>query len=176
MAEVGVASSMAAGALTACMGGTVAQVLQATEMAMEHFLGLTCDPVDGLVQVPCIERNSFGAVKAVTGETPLFFLFLFFCPFFVTLLPVSVCKISRLIQLHAYPPSFPWSFGSAAQLALSGQGTAVVDLDTVIKAMRDTARDMHHHYKETSLGGLAVSLSSHLSSRYSFHTFAVRGR
>ncbi|KPV75563.1 uncharacterized protein RHOBADRAFT_53529 [Rhodotorula graminis WP1] len=66
-AEVGVASSMAAGALVACMGGTPAQVCQAAEIAMEHSLGLTCDPVDGLVQVPCIERNSLGAVKAVTA-------------------------------------------------------------------------------------------------------------
>lgn len=67
MSEVGVATSMAAGALAACMGGHPGQVLQAAEIAMEHFLGLTCDPVHGLVQVPCIERNSFGAVKAVTG-------------------------------------------------------------------------------------------------------------
>ncbi|TNY18658.1 L-serine ammonia-lyase [Rhodotorula diobovata] len=66
-AEVGVASSMAAGALVACMGGTPKQVCQAAEIAMEHSLGLTCDPIDGLVQVPCIERNSLGAVKAVTA-------------------------------------------------------------------------------------------------------------
>lgn len=55
-AEIGVASSMAAGALTACMGGTPKQVCAAAEVAMEHSLGLTCDPIDGLVQVPCIER------------------------------------------------------------------------------------------------------------------------
>ncbi|GAA6015364.1 hypothetical protein JCM10207_008963 [Rhodosporidiobolus poonsookiae] len=67
MAEVGVASSMAAGAFTACLGGTPSQVLQAAEIGIEHSLGLTCDPHDGLVQVPCIERNSLGAVKAVTA-------------------------------------------------------------------------------------------------------------
>lgn len=67
MAEVGVASSMAAGALTACMGGTPSQIMQAAEIGIEHSLGLTCDPIDGLVQVPCIERNSLGAVKAVTA-------------------------------------------------------------------------------------------------------------
>ncbi|BGP40041.1 hypothetical protein JCM10449v2_003999 [Rhodotorula kratochvilovae] len=66
-AEVGVASSMAAGALVACMGGTPAQICQAAEIGIEHSLGLTCDPIDGLVQVPCIERNSLGAVKAVTA-------------------------------------------------------------------------------------------------------------
>ncbi|TKA51692.1 hypothetical protein B0A53_05397 [Rhodotorula sp. CCFEE 5036] len=67
MAEVGVAGSMAAGALTACMGGTPSQIMQAAEIGIEHSLGLTCDPIDGLVQVPCIERNSLGAVKAVTA-------------------------------------------------------------------------------------------------------------
>ncbi|GAA5977814.1 hypothetical protein JCM11641_006081 [Rhodosporidiobolus odoratus] len=67
MAEVGVASSMAAGAYVACLGGTPSQVLQAAEIGIEHSLGLTCDPHDGLVQVPCIERNSLGAVKAVTA-------------------------------------------------------------------------------------------------------------
>ena len=87
MAEVGVASSMAAGGFVACLGGqdprffqskyrilpvfstgTPSQILQAAEIGIEHSLGLTCDPIDGLVQVPCIERNSLGAVKAVTGE------------------------------------------------------------------------------------------------------------
>ncbi|GAA5824056.1 hypothetical protein JCM11251_001503 [Rhodosporidiobolus azoricus] len=67
MAEVGVASSMAAGAYTACLGGTPAQILQAAEIGIEHHLGLTCDPPDGLVIIPCIERNSLGAVKAVTA-------------------------------------------------------------------------------------------------------------
>lgn len=67
-AEVGVSSAMAAGALTECLGGSPEQVLRATEIAMEHHLGLTCDPVGGLVQVPCIERNSMGAVKAITAS------------------------------------------------------------------------------------------------------------
>lgn len=63
--EVGVASSMAAAALAAVLGGTMIQVASAAEIAMEHNLGLTCDPIAGLVQIPCIERNAIGAVKAV---------------------------------------------------------------------------------------------------------------
>jgi L-serine dehydratase len=63
--EVGVACSMAAAALTAVLGGTVPQVENAAEIAMEHHLGLTCDPVGGLVQIPCIERNAIGAAKAI---------------------------------------------------------------------------------------------------------------
>ncbi|GAA6059265.1 hypothetical protein JCM10212_006658 [Sporobolomyces blumeae] len=118
MAEVGVSTSMAAAAFTACMGGTHAQILQAAEIGMEHSLGLTCDPIGGLVSVPCIERNALGAVKAVT----------------------------------------------AAQLALAGDGIHSVTLDEAIEAMRLTARDMHSHYKETSLSGLATSVKIPLSS------------
>ena len=66
-AEIGVSSAMAAGALTELMGGTPEQVLIAAEIAMEHHLGLTCDPIGGLVQVPCIERNSMGAIKAINA-------------------------------------------------------------------------------------------------------------
>lgn len=66
-AEIGVSSAMAAAALTECMGGTQKQVLMAAEIAMEHHLGLTCDPIAGLVQVPCIERNTMGAIKAITA-------------------------------------------------------------------------------------------------------------
>jgi L-serine dehydratase len=66
-AEIGVSSAMAAGALCERMGGDVGQVLMAAEIAMEHHLGLTCDPVGGLVQIPCIERNSMGAIKAITA-------------------------------------------------------------------------------------------------------------
>ena len=65
--EVGVACSMAAGGLAAAMGGSVTQVENAAEIGMEHNLGLTCDPVNGLVQIPCIERNAMGAVKAVNA-------------------------------------------------------------------------------------------------------------
>ena len=65
--EVGVACSMAAGGLAALWGGSPAQVACAAEIGMEHNLGLTCDPVGGLVQVPCIERNAIGAVKAVNA-------------------------------------------------------------------------------------------------------------
>ncbi len=66
-AEIGVSSSMAAGALTELMGGTPEQVLMASEIAMEHHLGLTCDPIAGLVQIPCIERNAMGAIKAINA-------------------------------------------------------------------------------------------------------------
>jgi L-serine dehydratase len=66
-AEIGVSSAMAAAALTESMGGTQRQALMAAEIAMEHHLGLTCDPIGGLVQVPCIERNTMGAIKAITA-------------------------------------------------------------------------------------------------------------
>ncbi len=66
-AEIGVSSAMAAAALTELLGGTTDQVLMAAEIAMEHHLGLTCDPIGGLVQIPCIERNSMGAIKAINA-------------------------------------------------------------------------------------------------------------
>ena len=68
-AEIGVSSAMAAAGLTQCLGGSAAQVAMAAEIALEHHLGLTCDPVAGLVQIPCIERNTMGAVKAITAST-----------------------------------------------------------------------------------------------------------
>ncbi|WP_126978784.1 L-serine ammonia-lyase [Frigidibacter oleivorans] len=111
-AEVGSAAAMAAAGLAAVMGGTPAQVENAAEIALEHHLGMTCDPVKGLVQVPCIERNGLGAIKAV----------------------------------------------SAASLSLRGDGTHLVPLDACIETMRQTGRDMHEKYKETSLGGLAVNV------------------
>ncbi|MBK8770175.1 MAG: L-serine ammonia-lyase [Rhizobiales bacterium] len=110
--EVGSASAMAAAGLCAALGGSNAQVENAAEIALEHHLGMTCDPVGGLVQVPCIERNAFGAVKAVT----------------------------------------------AASLALRGDGTHLVPLDTCIETMRQTGIDMSERYKETSTGGLAVNV------------------
>jgi L-serine dehydratase len=66
-AEIGVSSAMAAAGLTELMGGSPEQVLIAAEIAMEHHLGLTCDPIGGLVQVPCIERNAMGAIKAINA-------------------------------------------------------------------------------------------------------------
>ncbi len=66
-AEIGVSSAMAAAGLTELLGGNQKQVLMAAEIAMEHHLGLTCDPVGGLVQIPCIERNTMGAIKAITA-------------------------------------------------------------------------------------------------------------
>ena len=110
--EVGSASAMAAAGLCAALGGTNEQVENAAEIALEHHLGMTCDPVGGLVQVPCIERNAFGAVKAVT----------------------------------------------AASLALRGDGTHFVPLDTCVETMRQTGLDMSERYKETSTGGLAVNV------------------
>ena len=66
--EVGVACSMAAGGLAAILGGTIEQVENAAEIGMEHNLGLTCDPVGGRVQIPCIERNAMGSVKAINAS------------------------------------------------------------------------------------------------------------
>jgi len=109
--EVGSASSMAAAGLCAIRGGTSAQIENAAEMALEHHIGMTCDPVKGLVQVPCIERNGFGAVKAYT----------------------------------------------ASSLSLRESGEHLISLDQCIAAMKRTGLDMSHKYKETSLGGLAVS-------------------
>jgi L-serine dehydratase len=110
--EVGVACSMAAAALAAVMNGTPAQVENAAEIGMEHNLGMTCDPVGGLVQIPCIERNAMGAIKAI----------------------------------------------NAARMAMKGDGTHYVSLDSVIKTMRETGADMKTKYKETSRGGLAVNV------------------
>lgn len=67
-AEIGVSSAMAAAGLTECQGGNPEQCLMAAEIAMEHHLGMTCDPIGGLVQVPCIERNTMGAIKAITAS------------------------------------------------------------------------------------------------------------
>jgi len=117
--EVGVASSMAAAALAAVEGGTLAQVESAAEIAMEHFLGMTCDPVDGLVQVPCIERNVMGAVKAITA--------------------------SRLALANNFKPD-------------DGGYVPIVTLDNVISSMYQTGKDMQSKYKETSLGGLAITV------------------
>lgn len=110
--EVGSAAAMAAAGLAAVMGGSPEQIENAAEIALEHHLGMTCDPIAGLVQVPCIERNALGAVKAVT----------------------------------------------AASLAIKGDGTHFVPLDTCIETMRQTGNDMSEKYKETSTGGLAVNV------------------
>ncbi|HZZ84328.1 MAG TPA: L-serine ammonia-lyase [Anaeromyxobacteraceae bacterium] len=112
--EVGSACSMAAGALCELLGGTPPQVENAAEIAMEHHLGLTCDPIGGLVQIPCIERNAAAAVQAI----------------------------------------------HAARLALPGDGRHFVSLDQVIRTMRDTGADMKSKYKETSRGGLAITVEA----------------
>ncbi len=110
--EVGSACSMASAGFTEVLGGTPEQVENAAEIGIEHNLGLTCDPVGGLVQIPCIERTAVAAIKA----------------------------------------------GSAARIALRGDGRHHVSLDKAIKTMRDTGRDMLDKYKETSRGGLAVNV------------------
>jgi L-serine dehydratase len=108
--EVGVACSMAAAGLVAALNGTNEQIEHAAEIAMEHNLGMTCDPIGGLVQIPCIERNAIGAVKAI----------------------------------------------NAARMALN-ESDHKISLDHVIAVMLRTGLDMQSKYKETSLGGLAVS-------------------
>lgn len=112
--EVGVACAMAAGAATQLMGGSPQQIEYAAEMALEHHLGLTCDPVMGLVQVPCIERNAFAAVRAITS----------------------------------------------ADYALLTDGRHLISFDKVVETMNQTGHDMLSLYRETSLGGLAVSYLS----------------
>lgn len=111
--EVGSASAMAAAGLCAVRGGTPKQVEHAAEIALEHHLGMTCDPVMGLVQIPCIERNGFGAIKAF----------------------------------------------AAASLAIRESGDHIVSLDSCIAAMKQTGMEMSQKFKETALGGLAVSIT-----------------
>ncbi|CAA0122044.1 L-serine dehydratase TdcG [BD1-7 clade bacterium] len=111
--EVGSAAAMAAAGLCAILGGTPSQIENAAEIALEHHLGMTCDPVKGLVQVPCIERNGFGAIKAF----------------------------------------------AAASLAKKGTGHHIMPLDACISAMKQTGYEMSEKYKETSTGGLAVSIT-----------------
>jgi L-serine dehydratase len=110
--EVGSAASMAAAGFAHLLGGTPWQVENAAEIAMEQHLGLTCDPVGGLVQMPCIERNAIAAGTAV----------------------------------------------AAARLALAGDGTHRISLDTCIETMRQTGADMSAKYKETARAGLAVNV------------------
>lgn len=114
-AEIGVSSAMAAAALCEVLGGSPEQCLMAAEIAMEHHLGMTCDPIGGLVQIPCIERNTMGAIKAI----------------------------------------------NAAELALeTDPKNAKVPLDKVVNTMWKTAQDMNNKYKETSEGGLAVTVNN----------------
>jgi L-serine dehydratase len=112
-AEVGVGSSMAAAMIAQAMGSSPKVVSNAAESALEHHLGMTCDPVAGYVQVPCIERCAYGAVKAWT----------------------AYCIASEEIPEERR-----------------------VDLDTTVAAMALTAKEMNAKYKETSEGGLAVSV------------------
>jgi L-serine dehydratase len=111
--EVGVASAMAAAMLAHARGNAVAVVENAAEIALEHHLGLTCDPVKGYVQIPCIERNAVGAVKAY-----------------------NACLLATC----------------------ENQKQHMVSLDAVIQAMAETGLEMNSKFKETSKGGLAVSV------------------
>ncbi len=111
--EVGVASAMAAAMLAHARGNPVHVVENAAEIALEHHLGLTCDPVGGYVQIPCIERNAVGAVKAYNACL------------------LATCEDPRHHR---------------------------VTLDSVIAAMAEIGRDMNAKFKETSSGGLAVSV------------------
>jgi len=111
--EVGVACSMAAAGLCAVLGGSPAQIENAAEIGMEHHLGLTCDPVGGLVQIPCIERNALASARAIKN----------------------------------------------ARLALHGDGQHRISLDQVILTIKQTGADMQSKYKETSTGGLALTVN-----------------
>jgi L-serine dehydratase len=111
--EVGSAAAMAAAGLAAALNATNEQIENAAEIALEHHFGMTCDPIGGLVQIPCIERNAMGAVKAI----------------------------------------------NACSLAMLGDGTHHVSLDQAIETMRRTGADMQSKYKETALGGLAITVS-----------------
>jgi L-serine dehydratase len=112
-AEIGVASAMAAALIAQAMGSSPLVIENAAESALEHHLGMTCDPVAGYVQVPCIERCAFGAVKAWTA---------------------FMIATNEIASRHR------------------------VDLDTTIKTLADTGRDMNAKYKETSEAGLAANL------------------
>jgi L-serine dehydratase len=112
MGEIGSASAMAAAMLAYCAGKSIEIVEAAAEIAIEHHLGMTCDPIGGYVQIPCIERNAMGAIKAYNSYL----------------------------------------------LSASGNASAQkISLDSVIKVMRATGRDMSKKYKETSQAGLALS-------------------
>jgi L-serine dehydratase len=114
MGEIGSAAAMAAAMLTYCTENSIERMEAAAEIAIEHHLGMTCDPVGGYVQIPCIERNAMGAIKAY----------------------------------------------NAFLLASSGNAQdQKISLDSVIKVMRATGRDMSKRYKETSKAGLALSMT-----------------
>ncbi len=108
-AEIGTACSMAAAALAEMYGLNLEQVEYAAEVAMEHHLGLTCDPICGLVQIPCIERNAVAALRAI-----------------------NACNLSYFLY-----------------------SSRNISFDMVVRTMYETGRDLSHHYRETSEGGLA---------------------
>ena len=117
-AEIGTACSMASAALGELFEMGIDQIEYAAEIAFEHHLGLTCDPICGLVQIPCIERNAVAAMRAI----------------------------------------------NAVSLANFLSGSRKISLDQVIKTMYETGKDLSHHYRETSIGGLAKLYKSKASS------------
>jgi L-serine dehydratase len=108
-AEVGTATSMAAALHAFMFNYSIEQIEYASEVALEHQLGLTCDPIRGYVQIPCIERNAVAATRAIESSRIACFL----------------------------------------------TGSRKISFDYVVKTMKETGKDLHHHYRETSLGGLA---------------------
>ena len=108
-AEVGTATSMAAAFHAFMFDYTIDQIEYASEVALEHQLGLTCDPIRGYVQIPCIERNAVAATRAIASSNLAYFL----------------------------------------------TGSRKISFDYVVKTMKETGKDLHSHYRETSLGGLA---------------------
>ena len=116
-AEIGTACSMASAALGELFEMGIDQIEYAAEIAFEHHLGLTCDPIAGLVQIPCIERNAVAAMRAI----------------------------------------------NAVSLANFLSGSRKISLDTVIKTMYETGKDMHHYYRETAIGGLAKNYKTKTS-------------
>ena len=112
-AEVGTATSMAAAFHAFMFDYSIDQIEYASEVALEHQLGLTCDPIRGYVQIPCIERNAVAATRAISSSSIAYFL----------------------------------------------TGSRKISFDYVVKTMKETGKDLHVHYRETSLGGLAKDYS-----------------
>ncbi|KAG9003557.1 hypothetical protein FRB93_010975 [Tulasnella sp. JGI-2019a] len=141
MAEVGVACAMAAAGFAATMGASPRIITQAAEIGIEHSLGLTCDPLDGLVQIGPLHRAEFPRRCVVAQEA-------------VGTLELTLCPFNR-IAVKAI---------TAGQLAMASDGVFSVTLDEAIAAMKLTATDMSHKYKETSLAGLATTVRIPLTS------------
>lgn len=131
MAEVGSATAMAAAGFTAVCGGTPQQILQAAEVGIEHSLGLTCDPIGGLVQIPCVERNAIGSIKAIAAAQ------------------IALSGDGEhLISLDEV-------IVTMQNTAQDVRGYFLTDTHPLTDCV---AHQMHSNYKETSLGGLAATI------------------